>query len=235
MPIPRTLNQDFFKTWSPDMAYVLGYFAADGSMLESKQGTCYIEFTSADRILLVHVQKATSSGHKLNQRTEDARNQPHWKPTYRIQIGSKEWFEDLTNLGFTQNKSLTLIFPDVPEEFLGHFVRGYFDGDGCAYFKSHFAKDRNKHRWIFQTLFTSGSFDFLQTLWSRVKQFGIVGGHISAKGKSGYDLVFSWYDSLALYRLMYHTGQVSDLFLPRKREIIEEAIQVLGLNTSMRP
>ena len=28
MPISKTLNQDFFKTWSPEMAYVLGFFAA---------------------------------------------------------------------------------------------------------------------------------------------------------------------------------------------------------------
>lgn len=212
------------------MAYVLGYFAADGSMLESNRGTHYVEFASADRILLEHVQKAVGSNHKINERTEDARNKPEWKPAYRIQIGSKEWFSDLTNLGFTQNKSLTLKFPDVPQEYLGHFTRGYFDGDGCAYFKSHFAKDRNKERWIFHTLFTSGSRSFLEELWFRARSFGILGGHISAKGKSGYDLVFSWRDSLALYRLMYHTTEASDLFLPRKREKIEEAIQVLGLD-----
>lgn len=83
---------------------------------------------------------------------------------------------------------------------------------------------------MFLTLFTSGSLKFLQALWARLKERGLKGGHISSKGKSGYDLVFSRHDSLALYRLMYHTGQVSDLFLPRKREKLEEAIQVLELD-----
>jgi uncharacterized protein (DUF3820 family) len=123
-----------------------------------------------------------------------------------------------------------LKFPDVPAEYLGHFVRGYFDGDGCAYFKSHFAKDRNKERWFFLTLFTSGSLGFLESLWARLKESGLKGGHISPKSKSGYELVFSWHDSLALYCLMYHTTEASDLFLPRKREKIEEAIRVLELD-----
>ena len=57
---------------------------------------------------------------------------------------------------------------------------------------------------------------------------GIKGGHISNK-KSGYDIVFSRHDSLALYQLMYHTAKVSNMFLPRKREKLERAIKVLGL------
>ena len=230
MPIVKTLDYDFFKAWSSDMAYVLGYFAADGSMLKNNRGAHFIEFTSIDRILLEQVQKVTGSNHKLKERSEGSRSKPEWQTSYRIQIGSKEWFTDLTALGFTQNKSLTLVFPRIPEEYLGHFVRGYFDGDGCAYLKEHFAKDRNKNRWIFRALFTSGSLFFLESLWQALKKKGIAGGHISGRPDRGYELVFSWRDSLALYRLTYHTAEASELFLPRKREKLEEAIQVLGLD-----
>jgi hypothetical protein len=230
VPIHRTLDQDFFKEWSPNMAYVLGYFAADGSMLKNNRGGYYIEFTSTDRILLEHVQKATGSTHKLTQRMEDARNQPHWKASYRIQIGSKEWFQDLEKLGFTQNKSNTLQFPNVPDEHLAHFVRGYFDGDGCAYFNKLKYADRNNLRWVLVTLFTSGSKSFLEKLHSALRENGIVGGSICDKMR-GFELKLSHKDSLALYRLMYHTAEVSELFLPRKREKLEEAIQVLGLDT----
>lgn len=224
----RNLNQDFFKTWSPEMAYVLGFFAADGSMLQNSRGGHYIEFHTTDRILLNHIQKATQSDHKIAERP--VRNVA-WKPLYRLQIGSREWFSDLIELGFTQHKSNSLQFPAVPEDQLPHFVRGYFDGDGCVYFKQHFSKEKKKEIWVFTSLFTSGSRLFLEALHSHLKRQGISGGRIADKER-GYELVFSRHDSLALYRFMYHTGQDPDLFLPRKREKLELAIEVLGLDTT---
>ena len=208
------------------MAYVLGFFAADGSMLLNNRGGHFIEFTITDRIVLEAIQKAVGSTHKIQKRE---RNKGVWKTQYRLQIGSKKWFVDLSRLGFTQNKSNTLVFPKLPKRYLGSFVRGYFDGDGCVYFKKHHAKQRAKKIWVFITLFTCGSRPFLEDLHARLLKSGIKGGHISSK-KSGYDMGFSRYDSLALYRLMYHTAEVSDLFLPRKRKKLERAIKVLGLD-----
>jgi hypothetical protein len=225
MLIITTLKHDFFKTWSAEMAYVLGYFAADGCMVENPRTGHYIEFTSIDRILLEHIQIATGSSHRIGVRERGG----NCKTAYRLQIGSREWFEDLACLGFTQNKSKTLQFPGMPSEFLGHFVRGYFDGDGCVYFGQHWAKDRNKYRWIFTTRFTSGSLGFLKELQKRLREHGVKGGYIYAKQWSANELAFSWLDSLALYRLMYHTAGVAELFLPRKRQKMEQAIQVLKL------
>jgi intein-encoded DNA endonuclease-like protein len=227
MPIIRTIDHNFFKRWSSEMAYVLGYFAADGSMLKNGRCAYFIEFTSTDRVLLEHVQSVTGSNHRIASR-ERGNN---CKTAYRIQIGSKQWFADLSKLGFTQGKSKTLQFPDLPKKYFSHFVRGYFDGDGCVHFQKYFAKSRNKEIWSFVSLFTSGSLCFLTSLHKLLKSFGLHGGHISRKSRGGYDLVFSRRDSLALYRLMYHTGEVTELFLPRKREKLEKAIQVLGLGT----
>ncbi|WP_142247910.1 hypothetical protein [Alkalihalobacterium alkalinitrilicum] len=36
----------------------------------------------------------------------------------------------MEKLGVSANKSLTVPFPEVPEEFLPSFVRGVIDGDG---------------------------------------------------------------------------------------------------------
>jgi hypothetical protein len=230
MPIQRTLNQNFFKEWNAEMAYVLGYFAADGSMLLNNRGAYYVEFTSCDRVLISIVQRVTGSNHYVSAR-ERGQN---CRTAYRIQIGSKTWFEDLHALGFTQNKSNTLQFPQVPNEFFAHFVRGYFDGDGCAYFKEHWAKDRNKMRWVFQIQFVSGSHSFLDGLWNQLKGFGVTGGHIHSRKSGAYNLLFSWCDSLALYRLMYHTAEVANLYLPRKRSKMEQAILVLNLIQNTR-
>jgi hypothetical protein len=226
MPVPRTLNQDFFKVWTPDMAYVLGYFAADGSMLINTRGSCFIEFTSTDRILLEQVRTATGASHTISIRR---RGKEAWKQQYRLQIGSKAWFYDLASLNFMQRKSTVLLFPPVPEPYLGDFIRGYFDGDGCVYFNELKFADRVRKRWILATLFTSGSREFLDTLLARLRSHGIQGGSFHVKER-GFDLRFSHRDSLALYRLMYNTGRVVSLFLPRKRQKLERAIEVLGLD-----
>ncbi|MEK7201449.1 MAG: LAGLIDADG family homing endonuclease [Patescibacteria group bacterium] len=231
MALVRSLSQDFFKTWSSEMAYVLGFFAADGSMLANKRGGYFIEFNITDRIILEHIQRASGSNHKIAERTPDARNKKHWKQLYRLQIGSKEWFTDLEALGFRQHKSNTLEFPSIPQKYVGHFVRGYFDGDGCVYFSELKYADRTYKRWILLTLFTSGSRSFLQSLHTALRRNGVQGGSLCKKSASGFELKFSHHDSLALYRLMYHTAEASEMFLPRKREKLERAIRELGLDT----
>src|SRR3990167_6827407 len=101
MPIFRTKNEDFFKKWSPEMAYVLGFFAADGNMLKNRRGAHFMEFTSTDKDIIVKIRKALGSSHKISCRQTN----PKWKPAYRIQIGSKVIFSDLLELGMTPAKS----------------------------------------------------------------------------------------------------------------------------------
>jgi hypothetical protein len=49
-----------------------------------------------------------------------------------VSIRSDELVSDLAKYGVVERKSLTLLWPDViPNELCNHFVRGYFDGDGC--------------------------------------------------------------------------------------------------------
>lgn len=222
----RNLNTDFFKKWTPEMAYVLGYFAADGSMLRNKRGGCFIEFTTTDRHMLRNLKRVTHAGQRIAERK--IRN-AKWKKQYRLQIGSKEWFNDLSKLGFTQAKSNTLRFPTMPSRYHGHFIRGYFDGDGCVYFKKLKFTDRRFKRSILMTLFTCGSKSFLASLWEILRQYGVIGGTIQQK-RRGYELKFSHKDSVALYVLMYHTVLATDLYLPRKRKLLEKAIRILYPN-----
>ena len=223
----RELNHDFFKKWSPEMAYILGFFAADGSMVRNNRGAHFIEFTITDRIVLELIQRVTGSTHKIQKRD---RGNKEWKYQYRLQIGSKEWFADLSQLGFTQHKSNTLSFPKIPKRYFGDFVRGYFDGDGCVYSNRLKYAGRKNARLILLTLFTSGSHQFLESLWDELRIHTVHGGSLKKK-KRGFELVFSHNDSIALHRLMYHTGTSPTLYLPRKRNKLESAIREL----QMRP
>ena len=215
------------------MAYVLGFFAADGSMIRNSKGGHFIEFHITDRCVLVAIRRALKSSHKISVRK---RKQKHHRLSYRLQIGSKEYFKDISLLGFTPNKSRVATFPIIEASFFGDFIRGYFDGDGCVFLKKYRVKDRRKMRWVFQTRFTSGSQAFLEGLHSSLREkVGIQGGFILEKSKSsGWELVFSHADSVALCNLMYNNVP-RGLFLPRKYRIFQKALRILfGQKLKMR-
>ncbi len=202
------------------MAYVLGFFAADGSMLENNRGAHYIEFHITDKKILEQMREAMGSNHKIKERKRDEK----WKPIYRLQIGSKVFYEDLQKHGFTQAKSHTLKLPLVPKKYIADFVRGYFDGDGCVHFKQYKVRGRKKPKWVFQTRFTSGSKNFLQDLHNLLKDYGVARGFITKKNR-GHELVFSHRDGVALYRLMYNN--TPRIYLKRKYNIFRKAMKTL--------
>ena len=47
-------------------------------------------------------------------------------------IGDKHLKESLIKQGCVPQKSLILKFPELPAPLISHFIRGYFDGDGCV-------------------------------------------------------------------------------------------------------
>lgn len=55
----------------------------------------------------------------------------------KLTISSKHIVDTLRQYQITQNKSLTLQFPtNINVDNIHHFIRGYFDGDGC-FFKNY--------------------------------------------------------------------------------------------------
>lgn len=222
MPIKREVDHNFFSEWNSDMSYVLGFFAADGSMIRNNRGAHFIEFHITDRSLLEDIRKLLASNHKITTRVRNSR----WKTGYRLQIGSKKIFQDLIKIGFSQRKSNTLKFPEIPTEYVADYVRGYFDGDGCIYFKKHFVHTRKKQRWVFQVHFTSGSRSYLSDLKKVLHTCGLSGGFIQNKER-GFELVFSHRDGLALYKLMYNNTGANRIFLARKKKKYDLAMATL--------
>lgn len=63
-----------------------------------------------------------------------------FKNQYRLLFFSSHMSKSLSDKGMVQNKSLVLKFPEwLDDNLISHFIRGYFDGDGCV----HFAKNGN--------------------------------------------------------------------------------------------
>ena len=142
-----SINEDFFKQWTPEMAYIFGLWIADGYMFEKNN---LFSLSSKDYNLLEIVKSNLESGHKICENHE----------SFQLQICNKTIYNDLIKVGGHPAKSLTIQFPEVPDEYLSHFIRGYFDGDGCNYIY------KNKY---LETSFI-GNVDFLTVLKDKIKE-----------------------------------------------------------------
>ncbi len=215
---PKRIVEYFFDTWTPEMAYVLGYFAADGCMYQVTSNKAYfIEFVSIDKDLIESVRGLMRASNKV-----EALDRPKCQTRYKLRICSKKLFNRLKELGFSPAKSLVMKFPDVPKILLHHFVRGYLDGDGCVYFKESYRQDRKKQRKVLLVRFTCGSKKFLQVLRQKIqkiannKQIGSLHPHNNA-----WDLSYGNETARQLYNFMYPTTTVPHL--GRKKAKFEEA------------
>lgn len=191
------------------MAYVLGFFAADGNIVESKRSNYYFAIYSTDRDILAKMMMVMESNHKLSKRSSAS------GVTYRFQIGSKSMHEDLIRLGFISNKSSRMILPKIPTSFIGDFVRGYFDGDGNVWV-GFLNKKRVTPTRVIQAAFTSGSKEFLLGLRLVLRRLGLNGGCVyNSKSRNFSRLQFSTLDTLKLAEIMYNNSP--KLFLKRKK------------------
>lgn len=217
MPIYKKVNKDFFKKWSPKMAYVLGFFAADGYMTLNKRGAYFWSIQIKDKDLLESIRESIQSNHKIGVKFKSG------KVSYRLQIGSREMYTDLQKLGMCQNKTKSLTVPNIPNRYLTHFTRGYFDGDGNVWV-GLVHKKRNTPTLVINTVFTSCSGNFLDDLRRRLEKNGVDKG-VLRKGRGNYyRLVYSVRSSLKIYDFMYNTRTKQSLFLLRKKRMFEKYI-----------
>lgn len=224
MPIIKSYDKDFFKKWSHDMAYILGFIYADGNIVKTKRGTHFIAIYTADEELLKHIRIIFSSEHTISKRSSITGE------VFRLQIGSKEWFTDLGKIGLVPNKTSRMRLPDISNKYFGDFVRGYFDGDGNVW-TGLIHKKRFSPSVTIQVAFTSCSHEFLSDLHKELQTIANVkGGSIyKSKIKNFSRLSFSKLDALKIYKIMYNAEH--KLFLLRKKQVFAKFVNCGGSST----
>lgn len=150
-PRKNKVNEDYFKIWSHEMAWVLGLFVTDGHV---NKDIHTISFSQKDERILKLIANFMAADYILAP-TGPTRSTP------TLLINSKVIKKDLGDLGIGASKSLTVPFPDVPEPFLPSFVRGVIDGDGWV------SKEG------YEMNVTSGSPDFASALLSVFHSWGL--------------------------------------------------------------
>ena len=203
------------------MAYVLGFFAADGYITVNKRGGQFWCIQITDKGLLEKIRKVIGSEHKISKRPVYGDN----KNIYRLQIGSIEMCEDLRKLGFRERKTKNMAIPNIPSIFFSDFVRGYFDGDGNVWV-GYVHKERKNKLLAIRTVFTSCSGNFLRRLKNNLEARDIFKGVFRKGNGNYYRLTYSIYSSLKLYDFMYNHVIVKSLFLERKKKVFDNFIRM---------
>jgi hypothetical protein len=135
-----TANKDFFKIWTPEMAWVLGFLAADGNVRfvnndPKRAGRITVNIHQKDIDVLQKILTVMESTSRIRL-VECKRMAPNSKKETIahmcvIEINSTELTNDVVKLGITPKKSHTLQWnPDIPKQYISHFIRGSFEGDG---------------------------------------------------------------------------------------------------------
>lgn len=110
----------------------------------------------------------------------------------------------------------------VPKKHLPHFVRGYFDGDGCISLYRAPGKYGQQIMKKLSVIFTSGSFSFLKTLGLTLAyRAGLKHRKVYKGWNRSFQLRYSTIDSIKIFKFIYSQAR-KDLFLKRKFTVFEK-------------
>ena len=206
-------NTVFDTIDSEEKAYWLGFLYADGYLDSSRN---LIELSLSD-IDVKHLNKFNIfMKHQDPNHVKLGKSRCESKEFGRCRwsITDKHLWNQLNSYGCTPNKSLTLQFPNISlfssNELIRHFIRGYFDGDGC--FSRH----------LFKTIVTPyiqiiGTPEFL----SKVLEYSNISGYIGKdkrwKNNTNY-ILYHKEEGIKFINYIYNN---STIYLERKFKLFE--------------
>lgn len=128
----HTINENIFSSIdTEEKAYWLGFLYADG-YISKLNNVIEVSLCEKDLAHLKKLKRFLETSVDIHKRIKKDKNKEYIG--YRLSVSSSKIKEDLESLGCTNAKSSTLKFPkesQVPKSLQVHFIRGYFDGDGC--------------------------------------------------------------------------------------------------------
>lgn len=201
----RGTNHSLFERIdSEEKAYWLGFICADGNV-HSTTNQISISLAYVD---LSHLEKFKKFIGAKNVIIDYKKTK-----SYKYQFYSKKMKQDLINLGCVPRKSLVLQFPKeklIPKNLIKHFIRGYFDGDGCL----SYSRKSKLNDLIAPTACIIGTENMLEGI--RIN-LGINSGKLRLANKSGNPLVkeFGYYGKNAIIFLK-ELYENSNIYLDRK-------------------
>lgn len=131
-----TKNNLFFNTWSPEMAWVSGFIAADGCIVNcGRNYAIVINLQERDKDVLEKIAALLNYNGPIRRiDKKPTKLVPNPGHQFNLRIYSNELCFSLMKIGICQRKSLNMNWINsCPKDLISHFARGYWDGDGSIY------------------------------------------------------------------------------------------------------
>lgn len=223
------LNEDYFKIWSSEMAYILGFIAADGCISTDEERCSYllkITLKDTDSNHLLKIKNAldyegviyfheNNASPIVNKVTDGC----------TLAIKSKTLINDIKKIGIKERKSFNKEVPvSLPKKFEIDYIRGYFDGNGSVGVQYPTTSGGLKTKTTqIRVRFCSASRANLYQIQEILSKYGIKKKRVpEVTSKTAVDICYSTKESLILYRLFYQNKDA--MYLDRKKIRFEEAI-----------
>lgn len=128
----HTINEFFFDEIDTEAkAYILGFIYADGCVYQHPSTLALsIAQLEQDGDILYQIKEKMNSTYPIIEHIQKGNG----KKILTFYAYNQTLCQKLMGLGVIKRKSLLLKFPYfIKEELMRHFIRGYFDGDGCIW------------------------------------------------------------------------------------------------------
>lgn len=230
----------FEKIDREDKAYWLGFLYADGCIYPIKKNEKIkamqldIALQDKDVDVLEKLKVSLDTNVPIKEKVVNLKGKKH--NCVRVRINNTKLCRDLISLGCTPNKSLSLKFPKdlIPKELIRHFIRGYFDGDGCISFSRGKKLDKRNgksYEYCSASVSFIGTEDFTSVLVNILSQHDIFfkNNKHHNSGKAFEIRLYSNSQLLSFYNFLYSN---SSIFMKRKKDKFEEFFYCLELKNS---
>lgn len=119
-----------------EKAYWLGFLYADGNVrIRKNSGILKLKLKQSDKHHVENFNKCINSNYLIKDGLEILKHKnKEYKCYYSaLCIYNTKLVKDLYNIGCVNNKTQKIRLPNINDIFIQHFIRGYFDGDGCIH------------------------------------------------------------------------------------------------------
>lgn len=212
-------DENFFSKESRNMAWLLGFLAADGNVCK-EDNKIRIELSYVDEEILHRIKDVVKIENPIKYR-EDKRG----RKFCCLNWSSKQHKKDLSKYSIIPNKTFILNPPyNLSFKYALDYIRGYFDGDGTININiCHDGKSKAIRFGI-----CGASKSVLEWIVEIFEQYGIkpVNPHLYNSGESEiWNIIYSSNASRQIYKLLYYDMTDDILFLKRKKDKYEKILE----------